>query len=137
MDRCRLECVFIPIYACLRHLISVFIANNLMSIVNMIYLSTLTDSVPILPPFMPLHIGQDAPAVPFGEVFDIPRLASVMGRPLLEWHQIKDRKSTELEPLGCWSVWDSVTKHGPRPSSAPDRLFLGEQLYCPLPDSKD
>jgi hypothetical protein len=101
------------------------LANNFMTIVNMVYLSTLTDRVPILPAFMPMHVGADAPAIPFGEVFDIPRLASIMRRPLLEWHEIKDPLSTELEPLGCWSLWEAVSNSEPRPSLAPNVYSLG------------
>jgi hypothetical protein len=100
-------------------------ANSLMMIVNMVYLSTLTDRVAVLPPFMPMHVGSDAPPVPFGEVFDVPRLSKTLGVPLLEWRDIKDPKSTELETLGCWSVWEAVSGEEPRPSLAPYVLSLG------------
>ena len=71
--------------------------------------------MPILLPFEPSHVGLDAPYLPFGEVFDVPRLASAMNIPILEWNQLKlEGNTTEDEPLGCWSVWATMHKEGVR-----------------------
>lgn len=68
-------------------------------------MALLTDRVAILPPFAPSHIGQDAGLFPFGEVFDVPRLSKEMGLPVIEWRDVKDPASTEVDQLGCWSIW--------------------------------
>jgi hypothetical protein len=65
---------------------------------NLIYLGVLTDRVPILPPFVPSHIGADVPPIAFGEVFDVPRLRQAVG-PIVEWHEVKKTDSSELEHL--------------------------------------
>lgn len=49
--------------------------------------------------------------VPFGEVFDVPRLSKALGKPVLEWRQVKDlttANSSELETIGCWNIWEAT-----------------------------
>lgn len=75
---------------------------------NLIYLGLLTQRVPILPPFAPSHIGHNQRLVPFGEVFDVPRLSKAIHVPLVEWHEVKDVESTHDDSLGCWSVWETA-----------------------------
>ncbi|KAJ7693209.1 hypothetical protein B0H17DRAFT_933192 [Mycena rosella] len=104
--------------------------NDVIAFMNLIYLARDADRVPILPYFTPTHIGRGAPdggpTIDFGEVFDVPRLAKAMGRPVLEWWEVKDRTSTTFDPLGCWNLWQAVSPdhHGPHESSAPFRLKL-------------
>jgi hypothetical protein len=74
---------------------------------NLIYLGIITDRIPIIPKFTPSHIGGDAANLPFGEVFDVPRLSSLIGMPVVEWTDVKQQSSTEIDVLGCWSVWQS------------------------------
>ncbi|EIN08127.1 hypothetical protein PUNSTDRAFT_102890 [Punctularia strigosozonata HHB-11173 SS5] len=98
--------------------------NDIMTIGNMVYLATLTDRVPIIPPWMPnrlLDANVQKP-LPFGEVFDVPRLARKLRRPVLEWHQVKDYSAGDsvLETIGCYTVWGSVKpgeSRDPSPSS--------------------
>ncbi|KAF7371260.1 hypothetical protein MSAN_00761800 [Mycena sanguinolenta] len=70
--------------------------NDVMSYMNLIYLSLLTQRVPILPFFTPTHVKRasglpDVPAIDFGEVFDVPRLSKGIGKPIVEWWQVKVR----------------------------------------------
>lgn len=116
---------------------------------NLLYLALLTERVPILPFFTPTHVATGAKGhvggIDFGEVFDIPRLSREIGKPVLEWWQVKvrfyfilffeicltnrlqDRNSTSIDPLGCWNTWQAVQKSNTEPhfSSAPQRLNLG------------
>jgi hypothetical protein len=96
-----------------------------MTVGNLLHLSTLTGRTAILPPFTPSHVGSDAPLVPFSEIFDIQRLSAALGAPVVEWHEVKDIDSEELETLGCWSVWDTVRKEGPRNNILLDIQSLG------------
>jgi len=93
----------------------------------LIYLALITDRVPIVPMFTPSHIGGHVPPINFGDVFDVPRLRKGLGKPVLEWHDVKDRKSESLDELGCWNVWESVQAREaiPRYSHIPMHLKLG------------
>lgn len=68
----------------------------------------LTERVPIIGPFTPSHIGGDAGNVFFSEVFDIEYLSKTIGVPVLEWREVKNSSSQEIEDIGCWSVWQAV-----------------------------
>lgn len=98
----------------------------------MIYLALITQRVPILPPFAPTHVGGDAPRVPFGEVFDVPWLAAAIHSPILEWKDVKSGNSTEADPLGCWTVWETIHEEGgvrkPMHSWLADELHVGMWL---------
>ncbi|KAJ7215207.1 hypothetical protein B0H12DRAFT_1154771 [Mycena haematopus] len=104
--------------------------NDVMSFMNLIYLSILTQRVPIIPFFTPTHVkkasGVDVPFIDFGEVFDIPRLSKEIGKPIVEWWQVKDRSSTSVDALGCWNIWEAVSTKNDKPhfSPAPLRLNL-------------
>ncbi|KAJ7113934.1 hypothetical protein C8R44DRAFT_710359 [Mycena epipterygia] len=104
--------------------------NDVMLFMNLIYLSLLTERVPIIPYFTPTHIaGGDysyGPTIDFGEVFDVPRLQKQLGKPVLEWWQVKDRHSESVDPLGCWNVWQAVQTINKEPhwTIAPHRLKI-------------
>ncbi|KAJ7065506.1 hypothetical protein C8F01DRAFT_1053631 [Mycena amicta] len=106
--------------------------NDVMTFINLIYLGLLTQRVPILPHFTPTHVGRDtggahnAVGIDFGDVFDLPRYFELTGQPLLEWWQVKDRKSETIDPLGCWNVWEPVSpaNKGPHWTPSPHRLKL-------------
>ncbi len=104
--------------------------NDVMTYMNLIYLGMITDRVPIVAMFVPLHIGQDVPPIFFSDVFDVPRFTRESGFPLLEWHEVKDMKSETWDDLGCWNIWEAVQygEHHARPSVVPEFLRLGE---CP------
>lgn len=96
-----------------------------MTYINLIYLSILTDRIPLIPMFTPSHIDDTQP-VDFGVVFDVPRLRREIGKPVLEWHEVKDRNSDTLDELGCWNTWEAVQNREtfPRISPVPDLLKL-------------
>lgn len=93
---------------------------------NTVYLALITGRIPVMPPFTPSHIGGDAENIPFGEVFDVPRLRSLINSPVVEWHDLKARESDELEHLGCWSIWQSQQyyEYEPRMTWLPQELHL-------------
>ncbi|KAJ7155802.1 hypothetical protein C8R46DRAFT_960044 [Mycena filopes] len=99
--------------------------NDVMSFMNLLYLSLLTQRVPVLPFFTPTHV-KHAHNIDFGEVFDVPRLAKALGHPVLEWWQVKDRDSKQVDLLGCWNLWQATSSvnKGPHFSSGPERLRL-------------
>ncbi|KAG6837843.1 hypothetical protein H0H93_016211 [Arthromyces matolae] len=83
-----------------------------MSYVNMIYLGTISERIPIVPPFFPdEHIAASAGPLPFGEIFDLKGLRQSLRKPVLEWLDVKalpERLSVEapssIEQIGCWSI---------------------------------
>ncbi|KAK6985031.1 hypothetical protein R3P38DRAFT_3231072 [Favolaschia claudopus] len=104
--------------------------NDLIGYMHLIYLALLTERVPIVPFFTPTHVSYKAPnpvpPIDFGVMFDVPRLSKALGIPILEWWQVKDKNSTTLDSLGCWSIWKGVrpTHKDPHPSTAPGILHL-------------
>ncbi|KAF4573193.1 hypothetical protein EYR36_007703 [Pleurotus pulmonarius] len=109
--------------------------NDVMTYGNLIYLAIITDRIPVIPMFTPSHIGGSVPPIPFGEVFDVPRLRDLIGRPVLEWHEVKDTSSETVDDIGCWNLWESVQyyEHRPRGSSVPTHLKL-DISYTKTPD---
>ncbi|KZO95710.1 hypothetical protein CALVIDRAFT_549873 [Calocera viscosa TUFC12733] len=109
--------------------------NDVMTIANMIYLAQLTERVPILPMFTPSHLPKEAGMIPFGDVFDVPRLAKDLNMPILEWRDVKGQNSTTLDSMGCWSAWmASVDGNEPRESLTTDQLKL-DVSYTSIPRS--
>ncbi|KDQ07958.1 hypothetical protein BOTBODRAFT_88478, partial [Botryobasidium botryosum FD-172 SS1] len=90
--------------------------NDFMTFVNMIYLGILTERVPIIGPFLPTHIGWNESLLPFSEIFDTERLSELLDLPIIEWWQVKDQSSSQIDALGCWSPWAV---------SGPDNMFRG------------
>ncbi|KAJ7040458.1 hypothetical protein C8F04DRAFT_1083631 [Mycena alexandri] len=82
--------------------------NDVFTYINLIYLGIITDRVPIIAEFIPSHIGGHVPPIPFGKVFDVPRLRNLLGRSVLEWREVKDPNSTFVDDIGCWNVWEAV-----------------------------
>lgn len=88
--------------------------NQFISLVNLLYLATLSDRVPILPPFAPdHHISRNGGIITFGEIFNLTHLRKELRMPVLEWKDIKDLPSSsasnpydtrETEAIGCWST---------------------------------
>ncbi|KAG6330421.1 hypothetical protein ID866_8669 [Astraeus odoratus] len=89
-------------------ILTVGTANDVMTIGNLIYLGMITERVPIIPRFIPSHVGGEQPFLQFSEVFDIARLRKTLRTHILEWDQVKDVNSTLVEPLGCWAVWPAT-----------------------------
>ncbi|EIM92217.1 uncharacterized protein STEHIDRAFT_143645 [Stereum hirsutum FP-91666 SS1] len=109
--------------------------NDVMTYANLIYLALITERVPIVGYWLPSHTGGDVGPVPFSEVFDIEYLSNSIGVPVLEWDDVKDKDSTEMEDLGCWSVWEAVqTREGPRITYA-DQYQKLDISWTPAPVS--
>lgn len=103
-----------------------------MTYMNMIYLAVITSRIPIIPPFQPTHVGQEAGHLPFSAVFDVPRLSrSLTARmpqgddtvgytssgsndirgtfPIIEWWQVKDLDmDRQDDKLSSVEGWDDV-----------------------------
>lgn len=96
---------------------------------NLIYLGLLTDRIPIVAMFTPSHIGGHIPPIDFSEVFDLARLQEDLQKPVLEWHQVKNRNSSVLEEIGCWNTWEAVQDREayPRRSVVTGLLNLGKR----------
>ncbi|ETW87012.1 hypothetical protein HETIRDRAFT_307790 [Heterobasidion irregulare TC 32-1] len=94
--------------------------NDVMTYGNLVYLAMISQRVPIIGPFTPSHIGGEAGSIPFSEVFDLDRLSTAIGMSVVEWGEVKDPASTEIENLGCWSIWQAVQTNeaGPRITGA-------------------
>lgn len=90
----------------------------------------LTERVPIIGTFTPSHIGGDAGDVLFSEVFDIEYLSKTIGVPVLEWREVKNSSSQEIEDIGCWSVWQAVQtrESEPRITNALSHQGLGASM---------
>ncbi|KIO28492.1 hypothetical protein M407DRAFT_22382 [Tulasnella calospora MUT 4182] len=79
--------------------------NDVMTVVNLIYLGMVASRVPVLPPFSPMHVGYEAENFHFADIFDLPRLRAAIGYPIIEWHDLKDPTGNTQDVLGCWSCW--------------------------------
>jgi len=113
--------------------------NQFMSYVNMIYLGTITDRVPIIPPFAPDdHISSSAGIIPFGDIFDLEHLRHVLRTPILEWRDVKNLSyhnpysTSEVEHLGCWSTRNRVSKDPNRAENVVRHLGL-DVAYTRVP----
>lgn len=97
---------------------------------NMIYLARITGRVPILPHFVPSHIGGDAGSIAFGDVFNTTRLGEAIGIPVVEWQDVKKPGSEVVDEVGCWDVWQATqySEDFPRRSGMLSQLNLG--TYC-------
>ena len=66
-------------------------------------------------------------------MFDVDYLSEKIGVPVLEWHEVKNLTTpdVEVEDIGCWSVWDAVQSRDPgtRPTNALRLQGLGEQIH--------
>ncbi|KDQ07960.1 hypothetical protein BOTBODRAFT_38399 [Botryobasidium botryosum FD-172 SS1] len=108
--------------------------NDFMTYMNIIYLGLLTERVPIIGPFMPTHIGSQEPSLPVSEIFDLPRLRAAIRSAVLEWKDVKQPSSTEVDVFGCWTAW-AVVGDGtrmPRGNGGNDRLRI-EPSYTAAP----
>ncbi|EJT99009.1 hypothetical protein DACRYDRAFT_101597 [Dacryopinax primogenitus] len=109
-------------------------ANDVMTYGNLLYLSLLTQRVPVLGPFVPSHLSSTAGYIPFSDVFDIAHLAKSMNAPVLEWGDLKSVEEGVEEELGCWSAWMATSREikDPRWSWIPG-VFGLDISYTPLP----
>ncbi|KAG9032477.1 hypothetical protein FRB95_001452 [Tulasnella sp. JGI-2019a] len=102
--------------------------NDFMTYVNIVLLAQFTRRIPIIPPFSPSHIGYDEESIPFGDVFDVLRMAEELKMPVLEWRDVKKDIETVAGPqsdkLGCWTCWAQFDD-GPRAGKARENRLEG------------
>ncbi|THV07511.1 hypothetical protein K435DRAFT_833398 [Dendrothele bispora CBS 962.96] len=109
--------------------------NDVMTYANLIYLGLITERVPILPMFYPSHIGYDKQPIAFSDVFDIDRMRKSIGKPIVEWKDVKDPKSEALDTLGCWNIWETVQNQSPEPRHSNSLAHLKLDIsYTKTPD---
>ncbi|KII94081.1 hypothetical protein PLICRDRAFT_36319 [Plicaturopsis crispa FD-325 SS-3] len=109
--------------------------NDVMTFANLVYMGLITDRVPIIPDFMPSHIGYDQAPIPFGDVFDVPRFSKSLEIPILEWRDVKNRDSEFVDELGCWSVWQAVQSGESNPRDSGNPGFIRTDIsYTRGPD---
>ncbi|KAJ7631211.1 hypothetical protein FB45DRAFT_917836 [Roridomyces roridus] len=116
-------------------------SNDVITMMNLIYLGLITDRVPVIPPFLPSHlmlstVGNEFSALNFGHVFDLPYLREKIGKPVLEWNELKALETGNRdEELGCWGVWQSIQYHDPAPRQSFGPWSLGLDVsYTKTPD---
>jgi hypothetical protein len=82
---------------------------------------------------MPSHIRGNAEAIRFGDVFDLPKLRRALGKPVIEWDDVRDVDSPNYDILGCWNLWAVVNKdiESPRGSYLTEWIGLGEHFSFP------
>lgn len=98
--------------------------------INYIYLGLLTNRVPILGPFAPTHVGFAEDLIPFGDIYDVERLAAEIRFPVIEWRDVKKPRGNDQppEPIGGWTVWaryDTIRTGLPRGNRMTESLGLG------------
>ncbi|KAF7359917.1 putative O-fucosyltransferase-like protein [Mycena venus] len=79
-------------------------SNQVIQYMNLLYLARLTERVPIIPRFRPVHLDGNVSHIDFGDIFDLPRLRKELKTPILEWREVKDLRSEMVEDLGCWDI---------------------------------
>ncbi|KAK7031506.1 hypothetical protein R3P38DRAFT_2924042 [Favolaschia claudopus] len=104
--------------------------NQVIAFTNLLYLSLITERVPIIPPFS-YHEAQHTSDLDFGDVFDMKRLKKELEIPILEWYQVKNTKGTSSEILGCWRT--SSVRNDSLPNSFPPSLKL-DVSFTTAPD---
>ncbi|KAF8973004.1 hypothetical protein BDZ97DRAFT_2053730 [Flammula alnicola] len=116
--------------------------NEFMGYVNMVYLGTITNRIPIIPPFAPSdHISRSAGIVPFGDIFDLDYLRKELRVPVLEWRDVKKLplrsskepySTREVEDIGCWTTTKDSQKTGGHSGNVVQHLGL-DVSYTELP----
>jgi len=90
-----------------------------------------------VPKFTPSHVLVDGHVddLPFGEVFDVPRLASLIRSPVLEWSDVKIDETPVVESMGCWAIWPEQQIYDPNPREGffPRNAGLGAFSFSLLP----
>ncbi|CAK5280721.1 unnamed protein product [Mycena citricolor] len=110
--------------------------NDVITFSNLVYLGILTDRVPILPEFLSTHI-RGIITIPFSEVFDLPRFRKLLGRPVLEWREVKDAESETIDELGCWNVWATMNfKQQETHDPAPRETWISDLLNLDISYTK-
>ena len=63
-------------------------------------------------------------AIAFSEVFDLPRLQRELNMDVLDWKDVKDTNSEEMDLLGCWNVFQVASVHETEPRFTESTMLL-------------
>ena len=66
----------------------------------------------------------------------MPRLASLIRSPVLEWRDVKTDETPVVESMGCWAIWPEQQFYDPTPREGwfPRNAGLGRSpLFCSAP----
>ncbi|KAJ7138652.1 hypothetical protein C8R46DRAFT_1361718 [Mycena filopes] len=108
-------------------------SNQVIEYMNILYVARLTGRVPIIPRFRPVHLVDNNVAhLDFSDVFDLPRLRRELDTPVLEWRDVKDLGSDEVEELGCWDLRHKTWERERVYLETPVDLHL-DVSYTPVP----
>nr|GAT53042.1 predicted protein [Mycena chlorophos] len=115
------------------------ISNDIMAYMTLLFLAKMTERVPIMDTFFPnpQHVGAgyDAEHQPknldFSEAFDIPRFTKLTGVDVLQWSQVKNASTDDIDTLGCWDL-ESLNGRGPHIAQTIDQLRI-DISYTPAP----
>ncbi|KAF8575748.1 hypothetical protein K439DRAFT_1397924 [Ramaria rubella] len=113
-------------------------SNQVMAQINLLYIAILTGRVPVIADFVPGHMHGNPGFLAVSEVYDLPRLADALRMPIIEWSDIKDRSSHELEDIGCWSLQTILfgPDYGTKGHFATEHEFSLDISLTPVPDSR-
>nr|GAT55609.1 predicted protein [Mycena chlorophos] len=113
-------------------------SNDVISFIHLIYLGQETNRIAVLPYHTSTHLPWEAQGqLSFGEAFDVPRLAKALGRPVLEWNDIKLWNGTQVtwDAIGCWDLWSKLSEDkAPRESYGVTHRLGLDIAYTPAPD---
>ncbi|KAJ7741894.1 hypothetical protein B0H16DRAFT_1728412 [Mycena metata] len=107
-------------------------SSQVIQFMNLLYLARLTERVPIVPRFQPVHLKGNVSSIDFGDVFDLPALRKELRTPILQWRQVKDLTSEAVEDVGCWDVQHKTWEADSSYLEPPTDLNL-DISYTPVP----
>lgn len=128
--------------------------NQFLAVANGIYLSKLSDRVPIVPPFAasPHMDRHRAGYLSYGKIFDMQKMETLLRSPVVDWESVKQsgelngalgkpqnpemldekvrqKKLSQVgknkEKIGCWSLWAAQMPKPGRPAGSAVQNHLG------------
>ncbi|KAG8899903.1 hypothetical protein FRC01_010332, partial [Tulasnella sp. 417] len=121
--------------------------NDVMVLMNLIYLGMHSNRTPILFPLAGSedHLGRGPETLGAGNVFDLPRLSQAIGHQVLDWQDVKRGRYNlpwggedynahdDDELVGCWSIYQTLSaEKKPLDREMPHFLHLDVQ-YTGVP----
>ncbi|KAF7290982.1 Lysophospholipase [Mycena chlorophos] len=116
------------------------ISNDIMAYMTLLFLAKMTERVAIMDSFFPnpQHVGagydeeHQPKNLDFSEAFDIPRFTKLTGVDVVQWSQVKNASTDDLDTLGCWDL-ESLNRWGPHIGQTIDQLRI-DISYTPAPN---
>ncbi|KAJ7260510.1 hypothetical protein B0H12DRAFT_1231781 [Mycena haematopus] len=107
-------------------------SNQVIQYMNLLYLARVTERIPIIPQFRPVHMQGNASGIDFSDVFDLARLRKDLKTPILEWRDVKELGSETVEDVGCWDLQYKTWEADSAALEPPVELNL-DVSYTPIP----